>query len=49
MYFSLFLKEFLESSEGDFENKLITVMEKIPSAYTIVILTSTNTVVTGSH
>ena len=37
----LFLKEFWRLVR-DFEKKLITLMEKIPSAYSIVILTSTN-------
>ena len=39
---TLFLKEFIESSIGNFEKKLINLMETIPAAYSIVILTSRN-------
>ncbi len=39
---TLYLKEFIERSGGNFEKKLINLMERIPAAYSIVILTSTN-------
>jgi len=39
---TLYLKELIERGKGNFEKKLINLMETVPAAYSIVILTSRN-------